>query len=258
MRTEEQRRILNLLDFERQTIVYPGVTRLSDIGVIKDLSTDGTRCEIVYSACSEAEIDDVIERQIQTARNERYELEWKVYGHDQPTCLGERLTMSGFEAGEKEQFLIFFADQESLDRFGVCDADIRRVTDRRNLRDYQLIREEVYGKNCEQEIEAYAFMLENHPNNMSVYVAYVDGEPAACGRTSFHKDSKFAGLYGGNTRERFRKRGLFTQVVATRIREALDRGIFNICVDALPTSEPILKKRGFENVTYTQPFCLTE
>ncbi len=62
--------------------------------------------------------------------------------------------------------------------------------------------------------------------------------------------------YGGSTCERFRKRGLFTQVVGARIGEALNRGIANVCVDALPTSEPILKKHGFERVTYTQPFCL--
>jgi predicted acetyltransferase len=63
-------------------------------------------------------------------------------------------------------------------------------------------------------------------------------------------------IYPG-TRERFRKRGLFTQLVATRIREAMSRGVAYVCVDALPTSEPILRKRGFEIVTYTQPFCIT-
>ncbi len=99
-------------------------------------------------------------------------------------------------------------------------------------------------------------MVENHPNNMSVYITYVDGEPAACGRVYFHESSRFAALYGGNTRERFRERGLFTQLVAVRVREAVSRGIVDICVDALPTSEPIFRKCGFEIVTHTQPFCL--
>ena len=36
--------------------------------------------------------------------------------------------------------------------------------------------------------------------------------------------------------------------------KAVRRGVAYVCVDALPTSEPILAKRGFEAVTYTQPF----
>ena len=258
MKTEERRDKLALLDFERQMVIYPGVTRFPGAEVVRDVSADGKSCEIVYSSCVESAVDRVIEQQVHLARGERYELEWKVYGHDHPHCLGERLAAAGFEAGEKEAFMVFFANTESLDRFGVGNGDIRRVTSKEGLRDYQAVREEVCGRDCENEIARYGSLLEHHPDNMSVYVAYVDGVPAACGRIYFHESSRFGGLYGGNTRERFRKRGLFTQIVAVRIREALDRGIVNICVDALPTSEPILKKHGFESLTYTQPFRLLE
>lgn len=256
MNTKERREMLNLLDLERQTVIYPGVTRLSDGEVVRDVSADGKSGEVVYSCCAEAEVDRVIERQIRTAYSKRYELEWKVYGHDRPPCLGERLAAAGFEAGEKEAFMVFLASREALDRFGACRSDIRRVTSKEGLGDYQVVREEVCGKNCDEEVARYEVLLEHHPNNMSVYVAYVDGEPAACGRIYFHESSRFAGLYGGNTRERFRRRGLFTQMVAVRLREALHRGVVNICVDALPTSEPILRKHGFERVTHTQPFHL--
>ena len=258
MKTEERLEMLRLLDAERQTVIYPGVTRISDLGVSRDVSADGKSGEIVFSSCSEGEVDRVIERQIQTARSAGYELEWKVYGHDRPPCLGERLAAAGFEAGDREAFMVFSASDKALGRFGVCHGDIRRVTSREGLEDYQTILEEVRGRGCEKEIEQYGFMLEKHPDNMSVYVASVDGEPAACGRIYFHESSRFAALYGGQTRERFRKRGLFTQMVAVRIREAFSRGIVNICVDALPTSEPILRKRGFKIVTHTQPFCLLE
>ena len=178
-----------------------------------------------------------------------------MYGHDRPTCLDERLAAAGFEAGAREAFMVFCASEEVLDGLGLGGSDIRRVTDREGLRDYQVIREEVSGRSCDKEVEQYAFILQNHPDNMSIYVAYVDGEPAACGRIYFHEESRFVGLYGGNTRERFRRCGLFTQLVAARIREAVSRKVVNICVDALPTSEPILEKRGFVRLTYTQPFC---
>jgi hypothetical protein len=256
MTPNQRTEILNLLDFERQNVVYPGVTRHSETGMVKDIWIDGKNCDIAYTNHSENEIDAVIKREIEAARSAPYELEWKVYGHDQPLCLGERLSAAGFEAGDIEQFMVFRASEEALGQFGDMTAEIRRVTRSADLRDYQMICEEVSGKSRQKEIGRYGDMLENHPESMSVYVAYVDGEPATCGRIYFHKDSKFAGIYGGQTREQFRNRGLFTQIVAVRIREALSRGVTYVSIDALPTSEPILRKRGFEIITTTQPFCL--
>ena len=250
--------LLDLLDSERQTVVYPGVFRFSDEAVVRDVSADGKMGEIVYSSCTEAEIDRVIERQVRAARSAGYELEWKVFGHDKPPCLGERLLAAGFEAGDKELFMVLRADADALVRFGAQQGEIRRVTTEEGLKDYRTIREEVSGKDCGSEIARYIPMLRDHPDSMSIYVAYVDREPAACGRVYFHPDSQLAGLYGGNTREKFRRRGLFTQIVAARIREAMRRGITSFCVDALPTSEPILRKRGFQDVTYTQPFSLPQ
>jgi len=258
MKPKEQKEILTLLDFERQTVIYPGTTRFSDIGIIRDVSDDGKNCEIVYSSCSENDLDQTIKHQIEVARNARYELEWKVYGHDRPHDLGERLLAAGFKTGEKEMFMVSSVNNETLNRFDVCSCDIRCVTSKEGLKDVQMISEEVYAKSYETQITRWGAMLENHPQSMSIYVAYIDGEPAASGRVYFQESSKFAGLFGGQTRERFRKRGLFTQLVAVRIREALSRRIAYICVDALPTSEPILRKRGFESVTYTQPFCFSE
>jgi hypothetical protein len=256
MNAEERTAILNLLDFERRTVLFPGVTRISENGVIKEVSADGKDCQILYSSCPEDEVDRIIDHEVRAARGGGYELEWKVYGHDQPHCLGEHLAAAGFVPGEKEAFMVLCANQEALDRFGVCSSEIRRVVCQEDLADVQRICEEVYGKSYEKQIERYQVQLESYPDMMSLYVAYVEDEPAACGRTYFHAESRFAALYGGQTRERFRKRGLFTQIVGVRIREALRRGIAYICVDALPTSEPILRKRGFEIVTYTQPYSL--
>ncbi|MBC7807354.1 MAG: hypothetical protein H7145_14540, partial [Akkermansiaceae bacterium] len=156
MKPEEQQRILRLLDAERQILIYPGVTRFADTGVIRDVSADGGNCEIVYSSCSAGEVDGIIRGQVQVARSARYELEWKVYGHDQPGCLGERLVAAGFEAGARETFMVFFANDASRDAFGAASADIRRVTDRDGLRDYQIIREEVSGRSCTREVERHA------------------------------------------------------------------------------------------------------
>lgn len=257
MTSEERARILNALDFERRSVVYPGVVKIADAGVVRDVYDDGGACEIAYSCSSEAEVDAVIQRQAEAARNAGRDLEWKVYGHDCPPCLGERLIAAGFEAGDREQFMILPASEAAIGRLPLRPGDdIRRITNREGLRDVQRIVEEVGGEGCERQIAEFEFLLESHPSNVSVYVAYVDGECAAYGRAYFHKESQFAALYGGQTRERFRNRGLFSQIVAVRVHEALRRGVAYCCVDALPTSEPILSRRGFEIATYTQPYRL--
>ena len=257
MTLEDRTRLLELLDFERRTVVYPGSTRSTETGVIRDISTDGKSCEIVYSSCSEKEVDKQIANQIQCAKIHGYDLEWKVYGHDQPACLGERLSAAGFEAGDRESFMVFSANEEKLALFGDSDCDIRRVNGRKDLTDSQLIMQETTGKSCEKQVAEFAWTLERHPESMSLYIAYCEGEPATFGRVIFHEESKFAALYGGQTRVKFRKRGLYLQMVAVRIREALNRGVEYVCIDALPTSQPILSKRGFESVTYTQPFAFS-
>jgi len=146
METNEQMEMLCLLDSERQTVVYPGVTRFADEGVVRDVSAGGKMGEIVYSSCAEAEVDRVIDHQVRAARNAGYEPEWKVFGHDQPPCLGERLTAAGFEAGDKELFMVLRAGADALARFDLYPCDIRRVTDEEGLKDYRTIREEVSGK----------------------------------------------------------------------------------------------------------------
>lgn len=256
MTQEEQTALLTLLDQERQTIIYPGVTRISEEGILKDISTDGKSCQIVYTHASESDIDRIITDQIEAVRTLGYELEWKIYGHDEPHSLGERLQAAGFQPDDVEQFMVFHANSESVKRFGPVTHDIRKITTREGLADFQKILEEINGKSCAGEMEQYAFMLEHHPDNLSFYIAYVNNEPATCARIYFHKDSKFAGLYGGNTLKRFRNRGLYTQIAAARIQEAISRGVPYVTIDAAPTSEPILKKRGFEIVTYTQPYGL--
>ena len=256
MKTEEKSQILARLDWERQTVVFPGVTRFAERGVIREVFEGGKEAMIAYSSSGEAEIDEIIKQQLELARSSQYELEWKLYGHDQPACLAEHLITAGFQAEAREAFLVLLASEEALRRFRGGKGEIKQVTDRSDLQDYRRILEEVNGVDCEQRIKHYADLLENHPDNLSIYLAYVEGEPAACGRISFHEESEFGALAGGNTRVKFRGQGLFQQIVAARIREALNRGISKICVDALPTSEPILKKRGFETVTYTQPFVL--
>ncbi len=92
------------------------------------------------------------------------------------------------------------------------------------------------------------------PDYWSIYIVYVNNEPACAAWASFPNGSQFAGLWGGATVEQYRKMGLYTAVVATRAQEAIKRGYRFLTVDASQMSRPILEKHGFQLLTHTTPY----
>lgn len=242
--------VLMSLDRERRATGEPSPGG----GVVREQSPDGSECRIVYSHCAAEEIEDVIRDEISRAESGDYTLEWKVYGHDAPPNLGDCLLAAGFEPDALESLLVLPVNEEALAVFDVPAYEIKRVHDAEGLNDIADIAREIGRTNVEEEKHRLALVLRDTPDELTVHVAYVDGEPVACGRTYFKENSDFAELAGGRTKTTHRNRGLFTALVAARLREALARNCTYVFIDALPTSEPILRKRGFQFVTHTQPF----
>jgi GNAT superfamily N-acetyltransferase len=79
-----------------------------------------------------------------------------------------------------------------------------------------------------------------------LYIAWVDGEPAAAARAVFAEGG--AVLYGGATLPRFRGRGAYRALVAVRWDEAVRRGTPALITQAGAMSRPILQRLGFRQV----------
>ncbi len=241
---------LHILDRERRAAgpaSDPG-------GVVREWSPDGLECRIVFSQCPAAQLADVLREERNRADAGGYGLEWKVYGHDGPPGLIQGLRDAGFEAGAEERVLVLELDDTALRAFGPPAGEIRIVHDAAGLADVAAISRQIGRRNVEAETQRLAGMLADNAGAVSIHVAYVDGEPASCGRIHYGKTPGVAELTGGRTVTTQRRRGLFTALVGSRLREAASRGCTHVFVDALPTSEPILTKLGFRSVTSTQPY----
>ncbi|MEV5594474.1 GNAT family N-acetyltransferase [Streptomyces sp. NPDC052496] len=242
--------LLAALDEERRA----SGTADPDSGVVRETAPDGSECRIVFARCTEQDAGSVLRAETARADALGHVLEWKLYGHDVPAGMGSRLRAAGFVPEEEEKVLVLPVSEGAAAAFEAPAYDIRRAGDARGLDDVAEISRDLGRRNVEEERRRLELSLRDAPGEMSVHVAYVDGVPAACGRVYYRPGGAFAELAGGRTRPAYRKRGLFTALVAARLREAVARGRTHAVVDALPTSEPTLTKRGFVCVTTTRPF----
>ena len=94
------------LDAERRTLapdgwsieILPSVTRIR--------SADGSHNSIVFSSLSESTADAVIAEQVAHYRKLDGDVEWKLYAHDTPPDLLQRLQRHGFIIGLREAVLV--------------------------------------------------------------------------------------------------------------------------------------------------------
>lgn len=234
---------------QRRNITFPNVRREVTPHVVRLLDLHGTFSWIVYSQLTPDNADSVIAGEIAYFRDLGHDFEWKLYGHDAPPDLKDRLAAHGFDIDEEEAVVVLPLADAPPELFELNGHDIRHITDPDQLGDITTIESTVWGEDHSALVEYLAAEKRAAPDMLSIYIAYVDGNPASCGWTRFSPQSQFASLWGGSTIAQYRGRGLYRGLVAARAVEARQRGIAFFCVDASPMSRPILERFGFQTIT---------
>lgn len=253
MNTKE---ILALYDLdERQGSEHPSYQLYKTDEVVRHVSKDLTRLSfIIYSNLTTENADAIIDREIAFFKDQGgYGFEWKTYAHDSPADLPQHLLNHGFEADEEEALLVMDLQNCPDVYLQPVTLDVRRIGIEQ-LQDVVAVLEGVYNTSYEWLVRQMTKNLTDQPDYWSIYVAYVDDRPVCAAWSNFPRNSQFAGLWGGATLEQYRKRGIYTAVVAVRAQEALKRGYRFLMVDASDMSRPILQKRGFQLLTHTTPY----
>jgi hypothetical protein len=247
--------IRDQLDLERRTLCSDGhaIEILPLITRIK--SADGLLHNILFSALTDQNADAAIAEQAVYYRALGVEVEWKVYLHDDPADLRQRLAQHGFEIGPLETVLVL----DLNDRPKWIDESAHQVLRVETPEHVDLFRKaatEIFQKNYGFTARELLAGIHSGSRGQLGYIA-LDGDiPASVGRLYTHPQSIFGGLYGGGTLASHRGRGLYRAVVAARARDAVKMGARYLIVDALPTSRPILERLGFIRLTDTWPCVL--
>jgi len=240
---QEQRREVHYSDLRRE--VTPTVVR--QVGLYHPESV------IIYSWLNPANVEAAIREEIAYFAGLDHDLEWKVYEHDSPADLKERLLAHGFEAEEPEALVILDVETAPAALLQPVPHEVRRIGDPNHLGDVVAMQEEVWQEDFGALLERLANDLRHNPDHLSVYVAYIDGVAASSAWMYFHENSQFASLWGGSTLPAYRKRGLYSALLARRTQEARQRGVRYLTVDASPMSRPILESFGFQWLTTSHP-----
>jgi GNAT superfamily N-acetyltransferase len=219
-------------------------------GIVRMIGLAGRKGFVIYSRLQAENVEHAVKAQIARFEQVGQDFEWKAYAHDTPADLRERLARYGFQPGEPEAVMVLDVEAAPALLTGPADPRIERIPTPAGLAEVRAVEEAVWGDDYSWVIQELTDELTGHPDLLSVYVARMDGVPASCAWIRFHEGTAFASLWGGSTLERFRGQGLYTSLLATRVREARRRGFRYVTVDASPMSRPILQKHGFELLTW--------
>ncbi len=194
------------------------------------------------------------QRDFFAARGQR--VEWKTYDYDEPGDLGDRLVRAGFVAEQEEALILGEASPLAEQRVELPDGVVVRPADRPD--DFVRIRtlqETVWGHAQAWVTESLLpeWLIRRHTMDVVVVEQSREG-PVLCAARGEYDDSPFTGLWGGSTLEAWRGRGLYRATLAHRARLGLERGNDYVRVDALPASEPILRRLGLHRVATTTPY----
>ena len=239
---------------QRKDVEYPDMRREVMPTVVRHIDTSNTREGVVsYTQLNDANADNTIREHISYFESIGQNFEWKLYDYDQPPDLKERLRSHGFIVEEAEAIMVLDLEAAPEILWQPVLRHVQRIKDPESLSDVLSIQQQVWEEDFSWLGNYLGETLRKYPEQMSVYVAYVNDQPASAAWTYFPRHSQFASLWGGSTVSSFRKQGLYTALLAVRAQEAKARQVRYLTVDASPMSRPILEKFGFEMIAYSYP-----
>ncbi|MFF3330551.1 GNAT family N-acetyltransferase [Streptomyces sp. NPDC002888] len=209
---------------------------------------------VLWSELDEADADAAIAEQVAYFTGLGRDFEWKLYGHDHPVDLGQRLRAAGFTPEAEETLMIGEAAGPVLDADLPEGVRILPVTDAAGVDLVADVHEKAFGTDSARLRHQMIARLAEDPDTVVAVVALAGDVPVSSARMELVPGTEFAGLWGGGTVEGWRGRGIYRALVAHRARAAVTRGYRYLQVDASDQSRPILERLGFAALSTTTPY----
>ncbi len=223
-------------------------------GVVRQVADAQGWNGIVWSDLDAARADGAVAEQIRYYGDLGRTFEWKLYGHDLPIDLGQRLRTAGFTPEPEETLMIGEVSGLTFDTDPPEGIRLVPVTDQAGVDLVADVHEKAFGTDSSRLRRQLLARLTDDPDSVTAVVALAGEEAVSAARMELVPGTRFAGLWGGGTVEGWRGRGIYRALVAHRARDAVKRGYRYLQVDASHQSRPVLERLGFEPLTTTTPY----
>ncbi|GIF09061.1 GNAT family N-acetyltransferase [Actinoplanes siamensis] len=254
-----QQQVLALFDRQLRREAPPGgpSSRVDrDDTIVRQVGAEHDWNAVLWSDLDESTADRVIAEQVRYFRSLGVEFEWKLYSHDRPADLGERLRAAGLVPDDPETLMVARISDLDLDAEPPAGVDLVRVTDAAGVDLMIRAGEEAFGQPSGSLRHQLVALLRDSPQSVRLFVAMAGDQPVCAARMELNEGTAFAGLWGGGTVRAWRGRGIYRALVALRGRVAADLGYEYLQVDASDQSRPILRRLGFAALGTTTPYRL--
>jgi GNAT superfamily N-acetyltransferase len=185
------------------------------------------------------------------------EFEWKLYSHDRPADLGDRLRRAGFVPEAPETLMVAEVAALATEVRLPDGVRLEPVTDAAGVDLVAAVHERAFGTSAARLRDRLIDQLpQTADGTLSIVLALAGDVPVCSARMEICPGTDFAGLWGGGTVAEWRGRGIYRALVAHRAALAAARGIRYLQVDASDDSRPILQRLGFTALSTTTPYLV--
>ena len=237
----------------RLRIMYPEARKEITNNVVRFVRKAPGMNFVSFTFANEARLHQVIHREVDYFRPLDQPFTWKVYDHDLLPSLKDELVTHGFVPDEDPAaVMVLDLKHAPAPLQEPVAATVRRIDTVAGLKDVIHVLDKVWGGHNTWVYDRLGGHLQV-PGYLSIYAAYVDDQPVSIAWTYFPR-GHFATLNAGSTIAEYRKQGLYTGLLATRLKEIRERGYRFAVVEAGAMSKPIVAKHGFQQLTTVYDF----
>jgi hypothetical protein len=152
---------------QRKDVEYPGSRREVTLNVVRHIDTSGSgEGMIIYSHLNEANAEEIIHEQITYFESIGQDFEWKVFEHDQPPDLKERLSSYGFEVEGAEAIMLLDLEDAPKILWQPVLHNIQRITSPERISDILGIEQQVWDEDFSGLGHYLRAALTNYPEQI--------------------------------------------------------------------------------------------
>jgi len=216
-----------------------------DVTVVMSDIADDTFNYVIGARFNKKNLSNRVSHILELYKCKNLPFSWWVGERDEPDGLADELVRQGLSPKEENTGMSLSLEGKSFSRSNK-ELSIERVEEKEGVAIFAkvVVSAGVYAHIYEQLLSKIPPVLYRDGAPLEIYVGYVEGVPVVTGILVLH--ANVAGIYYIMTDPSFRKRGFGTEMMASLLLRAKERGYRLAILQASESGRSLYQKLGFE------------